>query len=334
MLCCLVCANDFYWNSASSFRLQKSINVILFSTLILSLIIIFPSVPSVSRLNNWAQRRVRVKKLPMPPIGGEIILYEEGSTKCELAELSDSALNVPKVEPLRILIIEDSITIIMIVTKLLEKKGHIVESAKNGFSGLNRLKEVFNTRSDFDLVLLDVQMPVLDGFECVSRYRAFEVEQIKNLNNSSISKSKTDNVKLLLHSNYFRVNYANSITTGNCNMDNFKYLESNSESARKIPLIRLANVPDNYNADDRQEEKAEHRGSPSIPDKALDDQPIVRGGKGTDIVLRRGNMAIVGMSANNDNESRILALRRGMNFFITKPFSASDLQNILNLFDN
>ena len=52
----------------------------------------------------------------------------------------------------------------------------------------------------------------------------------------------------------------------------------------------------------------------------------------SDILLRRGNMAIVGMSANSDNESRIQALRKGMNFFITKPFSNTDLQNILNLF--
>ena len=270
------------------------------------------------------------------------------SHKCEDTELSCA---VPKVEPLRILIIEDSITVIVIVTKLLEKKGHIVESAKNGFSGLNRLKEVFNTRSDFDLVLLDVQMPVLDGFECVSRYRAFEVEQIKNLNNSVLSKSKTDTLKLLLHSNYFRVNYTNNLNSNSFNIDNFKYMKSDGSSKNSVGsqepahvchATKLANVPDDY-YDTQPDTRNSDLNSMNI---GRDFGPRLHGSSpkegitrtssssGLNVVLRRGNMAIVGMSANNDNESRILALRKGMNFFITKPFSGVDLQNILNLFDS
>ena len=311
---------------------------------------------SVVGANSWAQRRLRVRKTNFSaPVnittdGAEMTLSAGSSLKCEDTELS---CGVPKVEPLRILIIEDSITVIMIVTKLLEKKGHIVESAKNGFSGLNRLKEVFNTRSDFDLVLLDVQMPVLDGFECVSRYRAFEVEQIKNLNNSVLSKSKTDTLKLLLHSNYFRVNYTNNLGSNSFNIDNFKYMKSDGSSKNSVGSqepahvchsIKLANVPDDY-YDARPDARI---GSPEHNSMNIgrDFGPRLHGSSpkegisrtsssnGLNVVLRRGNMAIVGMSANNDNESRILALRKGMNFFITKPFSGVDLQNILNLFDS
>lgn len=309
---------------------------------------------SVVGANTWAQRRVRVRKTnysaPMRSIidGGDITLSGGSSLKCELAEPNSL---VAKVEPLRILIIEDSITVILIVTKLLEKKGHIVESAKNGFSGLNRLKEVFNTRSDFDLVLLDVQMPVLNGFECVSRYRAFEVEQIKNLNNSALNKTKTDTLKLLLHSNYFRVNYTNKLSNNSFNIDNFKYTKSDlstktgtsrGDPSQATQSTRLANVPDDY-YDTRHDSRDNELNSASIgrdfgpklhgnsPKESISRTSSCSGGE---VVLRRGNMAIVGMSANNDNESRILALRKGMNFFITKPFSGLDLQNILNLFDN
>jgi CheY-like chemotaxis protein len=251
------------------------------------------------------------------------------------------------VAPLRILIIEDSLTITVIVTKLLEKKGHIVESEKNGFSGLNRLKEVFNTIYDFDLVLLDVQMPVLDGFECVSRYRAFEVEQIKNMNNNALNKSKTDTLKLLLHSNYFRVNYSNNMSNYNFNIDNFNYLrntatrtgsETSEKGTSKSSNNRQTYYSDSVNVGDECNNKEndtpfDNLGSFNNSHRYHHDSGASKDNGESDVVLRRGNMAIVGMSADNDNESRILALRKGMNFFITKPFTGADLQNILNLFD-
>jgi CheY-like chemotaxis protein len=58
--------------------------------------------------------------------------------------------------------------------RMLEKLGHVIESASNGSLGLNRLCEVLGTDADFDLVLCDFQMPVMDGFEAMRRYREFE----------------------------------------------------------------------------------------------------------------------------------------------------------------
>lgn len=297
---------------------------------------------------NWAQRRRRVKKIPpsiSPPSRSDV----KEMISMDANEALDVATQfLPKVEPLRILIIEDSITIILIVTKLLEKKGHIVESEKNGFAGLNRLKEVFNTKNDFDLVLLDVQMPVLDGFECVSRYRAFEMEQIKNMNNAALNKNKTDTLKLLLHSKYFRINYANNLRNNSFNADNFKYAGSSSGATQSerpgiVSFDQCASSSRNdfSNLPSRMESVDASDGvgiglEPDVDDASKDEASIASNSFShkSEIVLRRGNMAIVGMSANNDNESRILALRKGMNFFITKPFSNSDLQNILNLFDS
>jgi CheY-like chemotaxis protein len=287
---------------------------------------------------NWAQRRRRIKKMP-PLISAPSSAASQDLLANEQDEASDIATEIaPKVEPLRILIIEDSITIILIVTKLLEKKGHIVESEKNGFAGLNRLKEVFNTKNDFDLVLLDVQMPVLDGFECVSRYRAFEMEQIKNLNNVALNKSKTDTLKLLLHSKYFRINYANNLQHNSFNVDNFKYTgSSNSASQSERPgNVSYEGCTSSNNDFSNFPSRMDSVDAADTDDVSKDEASIASNSYShkSDIVLRRGNMAIVGMSANNDNESRILALRKGMNFFITKPFSNSDLQNILNLFDS
>ena len=292
--------------------------------------------------NNWAQRRLRTKKMSIfsSPIPTGDNSTTQPSTPLGDTEVLIEASTSTKFEPLRILIIEDSITIILIVTKLLEKKGHIVESEKNGFSGLNRLKEVFNTKLDFDLVLLDVQMPVLDGFECVSRYRAFEVEQIKNLNNAALNKTKTDTLKLLLHSKYFRINYANNLHNNSFNMDNFKYTSGHMNQSEKVGIGNFENALLNSTFSNLPTRTEDIDMEPDIDYSSKDDAKDDAGSVysncqsvKSDLVLRRGNMAIVGMSANNDNESRILALRKGMNFFITKPFSNADLQNILNLFD-
>ena len=72
--------------------------------------------------------------------------------------------------------VDDAPFIVTMAKRMLEKMGHIVESASNGSLGLNRLSEVLGTDADFDLVLCDFQMPVMDGFEAMRRYRAFERE--------------------------------------------------------------------------------------------------------------------------------------------------------------
>lgn len=70
--------------------------------------------------------------------------------------------------------VEDSPFIVKLTTRMLASQGHAVESALNGSTALDRLRAVFGTRDDFDLVLCDFQMPVMDGFECVRRYRQIE----------------------------------------------------------------------------------------------------------------------------------------------------------------
>jgi CheY-like chemotaxis protein len=47
----------------------------------------------------------------------------------------------------------------------------------------------------------------------------------------------------------------------------------------------------------------------------------------------RAPMAIVGMSANSDMTSQSLATDAGMNAFMSKPFSAADMRDIISLFD-
>jgi CheY-like chemotaxis protein len=48
---------------------------------------------------------------------------------------------------------------------------------------------------------------------------------------------------------------------------------------------------------------------------------------------QRAPMAVVGMSANSDLASQSFATDAGMNAFMPKPFSAADMQAIIDLFE-
>ena len=85
-----------------------------------------------------------------------------------------------------ILVIDDSPSILKVTSRLLKMNGHVVETAINGFVGLKMLKDAFET-GQFDMVLTDLQMPIMDGIEATRRYREFEEEQLRCQFNDGMS---------------------------------------------------------------------------------------------------------------------------------------------------
>ncbi|MGO9269397.1 MAG: ATP-binding protein [Terriglobia bacterium] len=70
---------------------------------------------------------------------------------------------------LRILLAEDNLVNQRLALRLLEKRGHTLTIANNGREALESLE-----KDAFDVVLMDVQMPVIDGFEATAAIREKE----------------------------------------------------------------------------------------------------------------------------------------------------------------
>lgn len=70
---------------------------------------------------------------------------------------------------LRILLAEDNQVNRMVVIGILRKHDHEIVQATNGIEAVDLYR-----RQDFDLVLMDVQMPELDGYQATARIRDFD----------------------------------------------------------------------------------------------------------------------------------------------------------------
>jgi two-component system sensor histidine kinase/response regulator len=84
-------------------------------------------------------------------------------------------MNAPK--PMKVLLVEDGLANQRLAVALLTKWGFGVELAQDGQQAVERCAP----DHDFDVILMDLQMPVLDGFEATRQIREFEKNSNKRV---------------------------------------------------------------------------------------------------------------------------------------------------------
>ena len=76
---------------------------------------------------------------------------------------------------LRILLVDDSQDNRMLIQAYLKGTSHQIDIAENGEIAVRKF-----TSGDYDVVLMDIQMPVMDGYTATKMIRKWEIEQSKN----------------------------------------------------------------------------------------------------------------------------------------------------------
>jgi len=77
--------------------------------------------------------------------------------------------NLPETRPLRILLAEDSVVNQKVIGVLLHREGHEVSVVSDGQAAVAAVRD-----GGFEVVLMDVQMPVMDGFAATAAIREIE----------------------------------------------------------------------------------------------------------------------------------------------------------------
>ena len=92
-------------------------------------------------------------------------------TRDTLGALDESDNTLPWPESTKILLVEDNITNQIVANGILETFGLQADVANNGEIALEMLKEADNTTKPYTIVLMDCQMPVMDGYSATGAIR-------------------------------------------------------------------------------------------------------------------------------------------------------------------
>jgi PAS domain S-box-containing protein len=106
------------------------------------------------------------------------------STEVDLQELKDNYSKIKDLKQIRILLVEDNKVNQMVAQSFLMKWNTQTDIANNGKEALEMVQ-----KKDYQIVLMDLQMPVMDGYEATERIRNLDDKRYKSLPIIALSAS-------------------------------------------------------------------------------------------------------------------------------------------------
>lgn len=99
----------------------------------------------------------------------ELPLADNGLDTSDNEDNADSDAAMPDIQGLNILVADDSAVNLLVVTRMLERVGVNVVQANDGKEAVELFSTSVANAKPFDLILMDVHMPIMDGLEA-TRY--------------------------------------------------------------------------------------------------------------------------------------------------------------------